>query len=303
MLMISILNIPLFSSANEYEKFIDAMKPGIERILNLKLKGEEEGEGEEINTIIQNMLDALFRQDYQTFETINTQFLTKFEAKQLPVFYAHCITTILMFEKCTPEILKVILNSDGGTDLIQQTFPIDQHSVIESILVLNKLDLFNIIIEHPKTYKIFISNKKRPDLQDSETPAYNHPYNGCAMDIFHIIINNRFLTNQEKLQYLQTTLLFKEKVGTRLQELESKQNKIDLTNFKQLCSSYEDQKTKIATIMNPSKIPMDSYKTAMSAHKVSKKTKLQSSMLNLRGKRDRDIEQTSKRWGFSLKSM
>ena len=72
MLMISILNIPLFSSANEYEEFIEGMERVIDISTNLKSKGR--GREKEINKIIENMLHALYHEELQTFETTHTVF-------------------------------------------------------------------------------------------------------------------------------------------------------------------------------------------------------------------------------------
>ncbi len=244
--MISILNIPLFSSATEYDTFIDALKTEIENTTTLKLKGEEE----EIDKIIEKMLEALYYNDHSNFEITHTQFLTKLEAEQRPVFDAHCLSTLLMLKKCTPEILEVILNSDSGTDLIQQTFPIDKHSVMESIVTFNQGKLFDIIINHPKTCQLFISPKERPDLQDSTMPTYDQPYlshDGRLMDIFNIIIRDIHLTRQETSRYLQTIVLFQEHLNTLLGDRKNV-TVIDLTNFQHLCYLSKNKASEIKMI-------------------------------------------------------
>ncbi len=247
-LMISILNIPLFSSAGEPE-FCKAMKQNIKITTTLKSKGE--GEAKEINKIIDSMLEALYHSDPIKFEPAHTQFLKHLKARQLRAFNANCIATLLQFQKCTPEILKVILNSDSGTDLIQQTFPIDKSLIIGYIMDCQKFDLFEIIIKHSKTYQLFISPKETPDLKDSKTPEpYDQivPFQGHARDIFKMIMSDRLKTLQ-KPQYLQTTLWFKEIITSHLEALGLKKNGIDLTNFNHLCASYENKKTEIEAIM------------------------------------------------------
>ncbi len=244
-LMISIPNIPLFSSATEYDRFVKNMTIIIDDTTNIRSKGEEE-EKKEINKIIENMLYALYHKEHQKFKTTHTQFLEKLEAGQSPVFHAKGIAMLIMRNQCTPEILTIILDSDSGTDLIQQTFPIDKSNVISFILTYKRLDLYKTIIWHSKMYPAFIPTKDTLDLKGSETPDR---HTTLSKDIFSIIMGHPSLTSSARSQYLETTLLFKNNVSAYLNIWGLQRPLIDVTNFTHLCKSYDEKKTEIDAIM------------------------------------------------------
>ena len=119
---------------------------------------------------------------------------------------------------------------------------------MQFILDQQRLDLFHTIIDHPKAFNAFISPQDTPDRYTTTTTTR-------PIDIFSMIMSHPALSPSDKSKYLETIRLFKNKVSTYLETLESPESIGDLNNIDDLCRSYDEKKTEIRALINAHKTP------------------------------------------------
>ena len=217
--MISILNIPLFSSAAPKkdptrtqdsktflkESFMEKMKPHVSRISN-----------PESTRTIQNLLKVLYAGQHKKFQTIlkrsnKQQKYAVYGVEELfnPTVdfsslkpsptnktqciqcYADFINQLIDLEKCTPNLLKSILDSYIGSDLIQSIFPIDKLGIMKNILEHNQFDLYKTITHHNEAREALILFQDKVTWDSSLAP-----------NILHLIKTSPNLTKSQQTDYL-----------------------------------------------------------------------------------------------------
>ncbi len=231
--MISILNIPLFSSAApkknpkkiqadskiiKKQTFMQEMRLHLNRISNpashktidSMLHALYDGNHQQFKIAFNQSnkrnkrnkgqytvyWDKQFLSGYTTEKTCDPKHWTKSSNPNMCInAYHQIILTLINFEKCTPQILQTMLDADIGTDLIQEIFPIDESGLMQLILNRKEFDLYNTIMQHSKTRNAFILLKKR----DGSLMGWNS-YN--PKNIFNLIRKMPHITRSQQSQYL-----------------------------------------------------------------------------------------------------